>query len=202
MERSKSKILLLFFASLFAVYIATVFNVAANGRSVEDLVGVFSIQKTVKLGSSNDCLDGMNEPLDSSSSQNTAYVDDRPPVLAAFSIEPTAVNSSSSQSITLEARILDDQSPLPSSINPNSLTVWFVSPSGRQTANATLDSRNLIAGDRSNGTYTGEILLTSKSEAGVWRLHNLTLSDGQGNSRVYDYDQMFQLGFPAQFFVI
>jgi hypothetical protein len=42
--KTNSKMLQLFVISILAVYIASSFNVAAYGRSVEDLVGVFSIQ--------------------------------------------------------------------------------------------------------------------------------------------------------------
>ena len=64
MAESQSKMWLLV-ASILAIYFASSFSVAASGRSVEDLVGVFSIQKTIKLGSNSECFSGSQSSADS-----------------------------------------------------------------------------------------------------------------------------------------
>ncbi len=195
--KTNSKMLQLFVISILAVYIVSSFNVAAYGRSVEDLVGVFSIQKTIKLGSSGECFGGTKD-----TSASPQMVDDQPPGLAAFNLEPKVVKASSSQIINLTAHIIDDLGGLASGGKQNLSTAWFVSPSGRQTASATIDPRNLSAGSRLDGFYYGKIVLPKNSEIGTWRLDNLTLVDEQGNRRVFSQEQMLQLEFPSEFFVI
>ena len=202
MVKTNSKILRLFVISVLAVYIASSFNVAAYGRSVEDLVGVFSIQKTIKLGSGGECFGGAKDTSDPFSSQNEALVDDQPPGLVAFSLEPKVVKASSSQIINLTAHIIDDQGGLASGSKQNLSTAWFVSPSRKQTASATIGPRNLSAGSRLDGVYYGKIVLPKNSEIGTWRLDNLTLVDEQGNRRVFGQEQMLRLEFPAEFLVI
>jgi hypothetical protein len=197
--KTNSKMLQLFVISILAVYISSSFNVAAYGRSVDDLVGVFSIQKTIKLGSSGECFGGAK---DTSDPLNPQIVDDQPPDLAAFNLEPKVVKASSSQIINLTAHIIDDQSGLASGSKQNLSTAWFVSPSGKQAATATIDPRNLSAGSRLDGFYYGKIALPKNSEIGTWCLDNLTLVDEQGNRRVFSQEHMLQLEFPAEFFVI
>lgn len=193
--------LLLVVGCIFAIYFLSIFNVAAYGKSVEDLVGVFSIQKTIKLGSSNECFGNQKESSDPLSYQNMVMTD-QPPILAAFGIEPRTVKASSPQSINLTARIIDDQGILSNASNSNSSTAWFVSPTGNQTASATFDPLNPIAGNKQDRIYLGKIALPEKSEIGKWHLDNLTLVDGLGNRRIYDNDQMLRLGFPVEFLVI
>ncbi len=124
--------MLLIVACVLAIYTVSIFNVAASGRSVEDLVGVFSIQKTIKLGSNSECFAGSQSSSDSLSPQNNGLSDNQPPGLAGLSIEPKAIKASSSQSINLTAHIVDDQSGLAEGSGSNLSTAWFVSPSGRQ----------------------------------------------------------------------
>lgn len=99
-------------ACILAINTAYIFNVAASGRSVEDLVGVFSIQKTIKLGSNSECFAGSQSSANSPSAQSDGLADNEPPGLAGLRIEPRAVNASSPLSINLTAHIIDDQSGL------------------------------------------------------------------------------------------
>ena len=115
MAESQSEVWLLA-ACILAIYTASIFIVAASGRSVEDLVGVFSIQKTIKLGSSSECFAGSQSSANSLSSQDKGLADNQPPGLAGLSIEPKAINASSSHSINLTAHITDDQSGLAESL--------------------------------------------------------------------------------------
>jgi hypothetical protein len=188
-------------ACILAIYTASIFNVAASGRSVEDLVGVFSIQKTIRLGSSSECFAGSQSSADSLSPRDKGLADNQPPGLAGLSIEPKAINASSSRTINLTAHIIDDQSGLAGMSGSNSSTAWFVSPSGRQVIGTALAPANLASGNKLDGFYSGLIVLPKNSEIGTWRLDNLTIVDEQGNRRVIGRDQMFRLGFPAEFLV-
>jgi len=197
---SQSKMWLLV-ASILAIYFASSFSVAASGRSVEDLVGVFSIQKTIKLGSNSECFSGSQSSADSLGLQNNGLADNQPPGLAGLNIEPKAINASSSRSINLTAHIIDDQSGLAKGGGSNVSTAWFVSPSGRQVIGAAFAPGNITSENRLDGFYKGLIVLPKNSEIGTWRLDNLTLVDEHGNRRVIERDQMLQFGFPAEFLV-
>ena len=188
-------------ACILAIYSVSIFNVAASGRSVEDLVGVFSIQKTIKLGSNSECFAGSQSSVDSLSPQDRGLADNQPPGLAGLSIEPKAINVSSSHPINLTAHIIDDQSGLAEGSGPNLSTAWFVSPSGRQVVGTSFAPGNLTSGNKQDGFYSGLIVLPKDSEIGTWRLDNLTIVDERGNRRVIGRDQMLRLGFPVEFLV-
>ena len=200
MAKSQSK-MWLSVACILAIYTASIFNVAASGRSVEDLVGVFSIQKTIKLGSNSECFAGSQSPADSLSMQNKGLEDNQPPGLAGLIIEPKAIKASSSQSINLTAHIIDDQSGLAEGSESNLSTAWFVSPSRRQVIGTALAPGNLTSGNKLDGFYKGLIVLPMNSEIGTWRLDNLTIVDEQGNRRVIGREQMSRSGFPTEFLV-
>jgi hypothetical protein len=191
----------LLMACILAIHAASIFNAAAYGRSVEDLVGVFSIQKTIKLGSSSECFAGSQSPADSLSLENNGLADNQPPGLAGLIIEPKTINASSSHSINLTAHIVDDQSGLAEGSGSNLSTAWFVSPSGRQVIGTALGPGNLTAGNKLDCFYKGFVVLPRNSEKGTWRLDNLTFVDEQGNRRVMGRDQIVRFGFPAEFLV-
>jgi len=161
---------------------------------------VYSIQKTIKLGSNSECFAGSQSSAGSPSLQNNGLADNQPPGLAGLSIEPKAINASS-RSINLTAHIIDDQSGLAEGSGSNSSTAWFVSPSGRQVIGAALAPGNITSGTKLDGFYSGKIFLPKNSEIGTWRLDNLTIVDEQGNRRVIGLDQMIRLGFPVEFLV-
>ncbi len=81
--------------------IATSPAASAYGRSVEDLVGAFSIEKTIKIGSSSQDFSTSGESLDPlSPPQSLAsgpLADDQAPSLAGFAFEPQEVRSNSTQ---------------------------------------------------------------------------------------------------------
>jgi hypothetical protein len=165
------------------------------------LVGVFSIQKTIKLGSNSECFAGSQSSADSLSLQNNGLADNQPPGLASLNIEPEAINASSSCSINLTAHIINDQSGLAEGSRSNVSTAWFVSPSGRQVIGAAFAPGNLTSGNKLDGFYKGLIVLPMNSEIGTWGIDNFTLVDEQGNRRVMVRDQMLRLGFPTEFLV-
>lgn len=164
----------------------------AYGKSVEDLVGSFSIEKTVKIGSSSECFssEGAADPL--APPQSTAVgplADDQPPGLAGFTLEPQEISAALPQNINLTAHLIDDQG------------VWaakaaFSGPSGEEAA-AFFSSQNLSSGNGKDGYYDAQMSLPPSNETGVWHLQNLTLVDREGNRRVLAEENLRGLGLPT-----
>ncbi len=68
----------------------------AYGKSVEDLVGSFSIEKTIKIGSSSECFSsaGAADPLTPPQSGGAGpLADDQPPGLAGFAFLPQQISA-------------------------------------------------------------------------------------------------------------
>jgi len=198
-------------ACIVAIIAILIPNASAYGSSEEDLVGAFSIQKTIKIGGSSECFDGANsdksandlnaDPLDPPGIAQLA--DNQPPRLAALSIETeTAKSRAFTKSINLTARIIDDKSGLSNGSKANLSIAHFQSPSGKQSADVIFHPDNLTYGSELNGIYSIDIVLPPYSEPGIWWLNNFMLIDGQGNFRILSRDDLARLGFPVQFLVI
>ncbi|MDM7913571.1 MAG: hypothetical protein QUS09_10790 [Methanotrichaceae archaeon] len=168
----------------------------AYGSSVEDLVGAFSIEKTIKLGSSSSCFGGPyqveTDPLGLESINPMA--DNQAPSIAGFGLEP-GVLGPDSRSINFTLHALDDQSGLDGS------TAYFKSPSGA-IAKVLFQLQNRTFGTPKDGVYTSRLVLPKDAERGAWQLENLTLVDGEGNSRVLQREDMVRLGQPSEFLVV
>lgn len=165
---------------------------SAYGKSVEDLVGSFSIEKTVKIGSSSECFSssGAADPLVPPKSTAVGpLVDDQPPGLAGFTLEPQEISTALPQTINLTAHLIDDQG------------VWaakatFSGPSGEEAA-AFFSAQNRTTGTAKDGYYSTKMILPQINETGVWHLQNLTLVDGEGNRRVVALEDLQNLGLPT-----
>ena len=148
---SHSRILVLAFLLLLAAAVPA----SAYGRSVEDLVGSFSIEKAIKIGSSSECFSdpGATDPLTPPQSPGAGpLADDQPPSLAGFAFEPTKILASSPQPINFTAHVIDDQG------------VWaaaarFSGPSGEEAV-ALFPAQNLSTGTPKDGFYTSSMLLS------------------------------------------
>lgn len=190
-------------ALLLALLLIT-FNIGhayAGGRSVEDLIGVFSIEKTIKLGSSSACFnnsglsDSQRDPLGMGSNPlANPLADSQSPDLAGFSFEPKMF-SGSSKPINLTAHIIDDDSGL------GIAHVFFRSPTGAQIAEAVFAPDGRISGTSKDGTYTAQMSLPRKTEIGAWLLDNFTLLDAGGNRKVLSRSDMVRMNLPAEFIV-
>lgn len=185
-------------ALLILIFLAISCSARAYGSSVEDLVGVFSMEKTIRLGSSSQCFSSAegSDPLRPPSSSLTgpvtsALADSQAPSLAGFGFETKAV--APNETFNFTAHLIDDQSGLFAS------AAYFASPSGRQEAEVLFGQQNLVSGDPRDGTYRSSLLLPENSEPGAWRLENLTLVDRYGNRRVLQSREILALGFPTEF---
>jgi hypothetical protein len=170
---------------------------SAYGRSVEDLVGAFSIEKTVKIGSSSQDFTTAGESLDPlSPPQSMAYgplADDQAPSLAGFGFEPQRLMANSTPSINLTLHAIDDQA------------VWaaearFSGPAG-EDAVALFPAQNLTSGSAKDGVYSARMSLPANG-TGDWYLQSLTLVDREGNRRTLGQSELVQLGMPTQITVV
>jgi hypothetical protein len=170
---------------------------SAYGKSVEDLVGSFSIEKTVKIGSSSECFTSESAADPLAPPQSTAVgplADDQPPGLAGFTLEPQEISAALPQTINLTAHLIDDQG------------VWaakatFSGPSGEEAA-VLFSAQNRTMGTVKDGYYSARMILPQINETGVWHLQNLTLVDGEGNRRVLVLEDLQGLGLPTVITVV
>lgn len=188
-----SRILIL---SLFLL-LAAASHASTYGRSVEDLVGSFSIDKSIKIGSSSRCFSsaGAADPLTPPQRVATSdLADDLAPSLTGFAIQPQQISAASPHTINLTAHLIDDQG------------VWaaeatFYGPRGEKAA-ALFSAQNRISGTAKDGYYSAQMRLPLSNETNEWHLRNLTLVDREGNRKIMvDYD-LTRLGLPTVITVI
>jgi predicted small secreted protein len=176
-------------------------NASGYGSSVDDMVGAFSIEKTIRIGSSSACFSGtdaQNDPLSMGdqppAAGSPALADDQPPGLAGFDIEPKALGPSS-ESINLTAHIIDDGSGL------NFAEAFFCSPFNANIAGVVLDSGDRVSGTPQDGTYEARMALPKSPDHGAWLLENLTMVDQSGNRKILNFGDMARMGLPVEFLV-
>jgi len=169
---------------------------SAYGRSVEDLVGAFSIEKTIKIGSSSQGFTtaGDVDPLSPPQSMASGpLADDQAPSLAGFAFEPQKVSANSTQPINLTLHAIDDQA------------VWaaearFTGPAGEEAV-ALFPAQNLTSGSAQDGVYSARMMLPA-NETGDWHLQSLILVDREGNRRTLGQSDLMRLGLPTRISVV
>jgi hypothetical protein len=163
------------------------------GKSVEDLVGSFSIEKTVKIGSSSECFSSAGAPSDPLEPPRIMaagpLADDQPPGLAGLILEPLEISAALLQTVNLTAHLIDDQG------------IWaaraeFSGPAGQQ-ASALFTSQNLASGDGKDGIYNAQMSLPPGNGTDEWHLQNLIIVDREGNRRVLAERDLLGLGLPS-----
>jgi hypothetical protein len=172
----------------------------AYGSSTEDLVGIFSMEKTIKLGSSSDCFGaagGEKDPLSPMVSRSaSSMADDQPPSLAGFSIEPKEIPATKHYAINFTEHVIDDESGFFAS------AARFSSPTGSKKAQVLFTSANLSSGNSRDGIYTASLHLPDGIEKGLWQLENLTLVDKEGNRRIMQREDVLGLGLLTEFRIV
>ena len=166
------------------------------GRSTEDLIGVFSIEKTIQIGgSSQDFLASGDslDPLSPPRSLSGPMADDQAPSLAGFAIEPQSIPVNSSQPVNITLHAIDDQGFYGAEAR-------FNGPEGVEAV-ALLPAANITAGSAKDGWYNASIILPA-NQTGEWRLESLTIVDQQGNRRVLAGRELEERGFPVGISVI
>ena len=198
--KSQRVILVLHFRILvlaFLLLLAAAVPASAYGRSVEDLVGSFSIEKAIKIGSSSECFSdpGATDPLTPPQSPSAGpLADDQPPSLAGFAFEPTRILATSVQPINFTAHVIDDQG------------IWataarFSGPAGEEAV-VLFPAQNLSTGTPKDGFYTTSMVFLPANETGDWNLVNLTLVDREGNRKILQREDLQRLGLPTVLNVI
>lgn len=163
------------------------------GKSTEDLVGVFTIEKTIRLGSSSNCFTATgaegHDPLDASLSQTArgSMDDDQPPNLAGLSLASDAPNAS----VILTLHVLDDQSGMKES------RANFSGPAGAAMKEVRILPQNLTNGTPRDGLYV--VRMRIPGVAGEWVLEDLTLADAAGNRKALKRADLLNLGMPSGF---
>jgi hypothetical protein len=166
------------------------------GKSTEDLVGVFSIEKTIRLGSSSNCFTaseaGEQDPLDASGLQDVRNPmgDAQPPSLAGLSIAPDPPNAS----VILSVHVLDDQSGMKDG------RATFNGPSGAAMKDVRILPQNLTNGTPRDGLYV--VKMGIPGVAGEWVLEGLALADAAGNTLALKRADLLRRGMPSGFLVV
>jgi len=175
----------------FLLLLAGPYPASGYGKSVEDLVGVFSISKEIKIGSSSQCFSSEEsfDPLaPPGNGPSGSLSDNQAPSIAGLFIEPQKVFLASPQPVNLTAHLLDDQA------------IWaaeaaFSGPGG-ESITALFSSQNRSSGTDTDGFYASQIRLPGNI-SGQWHLQNLTLVDREGNRRRLSGTELKSLGLPT-----
>lgn len=165
----------------------------AAGSSVENLVGVFSIEKTIRLGSSSECFRSSGGQLDPYS----VLGDDQPPGLAGLSFRQISASPGqespedepSGRLMVVEAHIIDDKSGV------GAASACFGSPVKDEHIWVLFVPENLTSGTPMDGIYRASVLIPEAS--GEWVLENMTLVDRAGNSRTLGPADLIEAGLPS-----
>lgn len=183
-----SRILIL----VLAVLLAGLSPASAYGKSVEDLVGVFSINKEIKIGSSSQCFSTgeASDPLVPPGMGLTGHLsDDQTPGIAGLFIEPQQISLASPQPVSLTAHLIDDQA------------IWAAEASffgpGDERAKALFSTQNRSSGTARDGFYVAQVLLPGNI-SGQWHLQNLILVDGAGNKKTLSGPELKSMGLPTE----
>ncbi len=178
-----------------ALSIPALGSVTEYGRSTEDLIGVFSIEKTIRIGgSSQDLLPGDEaDPLSPPRSLYRSLADDQAPSLAGLSIEPQSIPVNSSQPVNISLHAIDDQAF-------HEARASFSGP-GELEAVALFPASSISSGSIRDGWYYASVILPS-NQTGVWRLESLTLADRDGNERELTGEELKKRGFPVLVLVV
>jgi hypothetical protein len=118
------------------------------------------------------------------------------PRLHSLSFSPASVDTSTGPAtFTIQARISDDLSGL------RGASIWFSSPSGRQSFSVPFYGSNPVSGTALDGVFQPGMVpsLPTHSEQGTWRLSRFSMTDQVGNTVSLDGPVLQAAGFPATF---
>ena len=125
----------------------------------------------------------------------SARHDVTPPELVSISLAPSEVDVSHKDGeITVTARVVDDLSGV------SGVLLCFVSPTAGQEW--VVFPGAVLFGLITDGEFVRKLTLPRYSEAGMWRLELARVIDNVGNGRVYERDELAQLGLSASIRVI
>jgi hypothetical protein len=143
---------------------------------------------------------GESEPSVPSNSVTPGALDETPPMLAGFSIEPrTHVLDGATEIVTIEARLVDAMSGVADQAPLSSLTI--LDPNG--DAFATLE----LGPDQRDGTvedarYRVELSIPADALAGRYEIGGVVVRDRAGNQATLAGDALLAAGYPDDFTLI
>jgi hypothetical protein len=115
--------------------------------------------------------------------------DTEAPILTGLSIEPSSVNTSSSdQTVLVTAHVTDNLS----GVRDYSGEISFKSPTSYQWAEGTFHK---ISGIDTNGVYQAEVKVRRYATSGTWPVYGFALYDNAGNVRYYG-GKLTEMGLP------
>jgi hypothetical protein len=117
-----------------------------------------------------------------------AQQDNTPPQLVGIKVTPSVVDvSSQAVRCTIELALKDDISGVaPAGANTSYWAITLRSPSGRQARVIFNKQLKLTYGTITDGVWSAEFTMPQFSEAGIWKVTQLTIPDGAGNSLSLD----------------
>lgn len=118
--------------------------------------------------------------------------DTTPPKLVNLLLAPTTIDTSSSgQSVTVTADVQDDLAGF------SWLFLLFISPSGNQYQWGSIGSWQIVSGNDLNGQFQGTVDFPRFSEAGTWRVGEITLCDNTSNCASLDTAELEAANLPT-----
>ena len=121
-----------------------------------------------------------------------------PPNLLSLDFSPSTIDViENSGAVTFTINLSDNLSGV------SDAQARFFSPSGNQFSDVTFHKDfNRLEGDDLNGIYTNDLIIEKFSESGLWELEYLLLKDNVGNYQYLQKEQIINLNFPTEFFVV
>jgi hypothetical protein len=125
------------------------------------------------------------------------------PQFRSFSLSTTSVDvRTSSASIVVRSRIVDDISGAAEGITDSSTSVVFTSPSGRQRLTVPFGASQLLSGSGLDGNYSMSATVPAHAEPGVWKLSDAWPTDAAGNVGHLGSADWSAKGFAGSFTVV
>jgi len=133
----------------------------------------------------------------------TGIGDTSPPQFRSFSLSTTNVDvRTSSASIVVHCRIVDDLSGAADGIVDSPTTVVFASPSGRQRLIVRFGAAQLVGGDALDGNYSASATVAAHAEPGLWTMTDAWPADQAGNVGHLAASDWAAKGFTGSFTVV
>jgi hypothetical protein len=112
----------------------------------------------------------------------TGIGDTSAPQIRSFSMSTTNADvRTTSASIVLRSRIVDDLSGAADGLTGSATSVVFASPSGRQRLTVAFGAAQRVAGDGLDGNYSMTATVAAHAEPGVWTMTDAWPTDQAGN---------------------
>jgi hypothetical protein len=130
----------------------------------------------------------------------TSVPDSNPPQIVSIGVTPVLDVSTGAQNLTLSLDLTDDVSGLV--FQGFTQSVFFSSPSGKQQRIFFPRDFLLTTGTALNGTWQAVQSIPQFSEAGLWKIDSLSVSDLAGNRTVRTRANLQAMGLVTDFTVV